>query len=86
MMNYNGHFSSGQSGFLRLHSTVTCSLKNTDDWYNGMDLEKLVGLVFIGRAPSLTRDQKTNGREDEEETGRERGRIIITIINIFKVG
>ena len=46
-MNDNGHFSSGQSGFLRLHSTVTCLLKNTDDWYNGMDLGKLVGLVFI---------------------------------------
>ena len=24
-----------------------CLLKNTDDWYNGMDLGKLVGLVFI---------------------------------------
>ena len=46
-MNDNGHFSSGQSGFLRLHSTVTCLLKNTDDWYNGMDLGRLVGLVFI---------------------------------------
>ena len=46
-MNDNGHFSPGQSGFLRLHSTVTCLLKNTDDWYNGMDLGKLVGLVFI---------------------------------------
>ena len=33
---------------LRLASaTVTCSLKNTDDWYNGIDLGKLVGLVFI---------------------------------------
>ena len=42
----NGHFSSGQSDFLRLHSTVTCLLKNTDDWYNGMYLGKLVGLVF----------------------------------------
>ena len=46
-MNDNGHFSSCQSGFLHLHSTVTCVLKNTDDWYNGMDLGKLVGLVFI---------------------------------------
>ena len=46
-MNDNGHFSSGQSGFLRLHSTVTCLLKNTDDWYNGINLGKLVGLVFI---------------------------------------
>ena len=46
-MNDNVHFSSGQSGFLGFHSTVTCLLKNTDDWYNGMDLGKLVGLVFI---------------------------------------
>ena len=46
-MNDNRHFSSGQSGFLRLHSTVTCLLKSTDDWYNGMDLGRLVGLVFI---------------------------------------
>ena len=30
-MNDNGHLSSGQSGLLRLHSTVTCLLKNTDD-------------------------------------------------------
>ena len=46
-MNDNGHFSSGQSGFLRRHSTVTCLLKSIDDWYNGMDLGRLVGLVFI---------------------------------------
>ena len=45
-MNEHGHFLSGQSGFLRLHSTVTCLLKNTDDWYNGMDLGKLVVPVF----------------------------------------
>ena len=46
-MHDNGYFSSEQSGFLRLHSTVTCLLKNTDNWYNGLDLGKLVGLVFI---------------------------------------
>ena len=46
-MNDNGYFSSGQSGFLRLHSIVTCLLKNIDDWYSGMDLGKLLGLVFI---------------------------------------
>ena len=33
--------------FCAFISTVTCLLKNTDDWYNGMDLGKLVGLVFI---------------------------------------
>ena len=43
-----------QSGFLRLHSTLTCLLKNTDDWYNGLDLGKLVGLVFIDLKRHLT--------------------------------
>ena len=46
-MNENGLFSADQSGFRRLHSSVTCMLKNTDDWYNGFDVGKLVGLVFI---------------------------------------
>ena len=46
-MNDNGYFSLEQSGFLCLYSTVTCLLKNTDDWYNGLDLGKLVGVVFI---------------------------------------
>ena len=46
-MNDNSYFSSGQSGFLCLHSTVTCLLKSTDDWYNGVDLGRPVGLVFI---------------------------------------
>ena len=45
-MNEN-NMSSNQSGFRRLHSTLTCLLKNTDDWYSGLDLGKLVGLVFI---------------------------------------
>ena len=46
-MDKTGQFSNNQSGFLRLRSTVTCLLKNSDDWYNGLDLGKLVGLVFI---------------------------------------
>ena len=46
-MKENGMFSGDQSGFLRLFSTVTCLLKNTDDWYNGLDLGRFVGLVFI---------------------------------------
>ena len=46
-MKDNGLFTSDQSGFLRLHSTLTCLLKMSDDWYNGLDLGKLVGLVFI---------------------------------------
>ena len=46
-MQDNGLFSSGQSTNLRLHSTVTHLLKNTDDWYIGLDIGRLVGLVFI---------------------------------------
>ena len=46
-MKENGLFTSDQSGFLRLHSTLTCLLNMSDDWYNGLDLGKLVGLVFI---------------------------------------
>ena len=43
-MNDDGYFSSEQSGFLRLHSTVTSLVKST---YNGMDLGKLTGVLFI---------------------------------------
>ena len=43
----NSLFSTDLSGFLRLHPTITCLLKSTDDWYRGLDLGKLVGLVFI---------------------------------------
>ena len=47
-MEKNGLFSTDQSGFLRQHSTLTSLLlKSTDDWYRGLDLGKLVGLVFI---------------------------------------
>ena len=46
-MKENSLFTSDQSGFLRLHSTLTCLLKMSDDWYNGLDLSKLVRLVFI---------------------------------------
>ena len=46
-MKENGLFTSDQSGFLRLRSILTCLLKLSDDWYNGLDLGKLVGLVFI---------------------------------------
>ena len=46
-MNDNGSFSFEQSGFLRLHSTVTSLVKSTDDWYNGMDLGELIGVVVI---------------------------------------
>ena len=46
-MKENGLFTSDQSGFLRLHSTLTCLLKMSYDWCNCLDLGKLVGLVFI---------------------------------------
>ena len=46
-MNDNGYFSSDQSGFLRFHSTVTSLVKSTDDWFNGIDLGQLKGVVFI---------------------------------------
>ena len=44
-MKENGLFSD-QSGLLRLHSALTCLLKVSYDWYNGLDLGKLVGLEF----------------------------------------
>ena len=43
----NNLFPSGQSAYRSLHSTVTHLLKSFDDWYNGLDLKKLVGLAFI---------------------------------------
>ena len=46
-MEENGHFTSDQSGFLRQRSTLICLLKMSDDWYNGLDLGKLVGVVFL---------------------------------------
>ena len=41
----NFFINSNQSGFRERHSTVTCLLKNTDDWYNGMDTGNLTGMV-----------------------------------------
>ena len=46
-LNSNGFLSTNQSGFRALHSTLTTLLKNTDDWYSGMDLGKYVGTVFV---------------------------------------
>ena len=43
-MNDNGYFSSDQSGFLCLHSTV---MSLVDDSYNGIDLGKLIGVDVI---------------------------------------
>ena len=36
-----------QSGFKALHSTVTCLLNNTDDWYVNMDDGKYTANIFI---------------------------------------
>ena len=43
----NGLLSTDQSGFRRLHSTVTFLLKNTDDWYTGLDSGQMLGMVFV---------------------------------------
>ena len=43
----NGLLSTNQSGFRRLHSTVTCLLKNTDDWYTGLESGQMLGMVFV---------------------------------------
>ena len=37
----------GQSVFRKNHSTLTCLLKITDDWYNGLDSGQMMGSVFI---------------------------------------
>ena len=43
----NNLFSFGQSPHSSLHSAVTHLLKNTDDWYSGLDLNELVGLTLF---------------------------------------
>ena len=42
-----GFLTSDQSGFRALHSSATCVLKCTDDWYSGMDEGLLTGLISI---------------------------------------
>ena len=42
-----GFLTSNQSGFRALHSSATCLLKCTDDWYSAMDEGLLTGLISI---------------------------------------
>ena len=37
----------GQSAYRKLHSAATCLMKNTDEWYRGMDNGCISGTVFI---------------------------------------
>ena len=37
----------GQAGFRELYSTVSCLLKNTDEWCKGIDTGQYLGSVFI---------------------------------------
>ena len=46
-LNDNYFINSNQSGLRELRSTVTCLLKSTDDWYNGMDTGNLVGMLIV---------------------------------------
>ena len=46
-LNGGGLLYKGQSGFRELHSTVSCLLKNTDEWYKGIDTGQFLGSVFI---------------------------------------
>ena len=49
----NGLLSPAQSAYRHFHSTVTHLLKNTNDWYSGLDTGKLVGHAFIGLKKSI---------------------------------
>ena len=53
-LNSHGFLLSNQSGLKTLHSTLTALLKNTDDWYSGMDFGKYVGTVFVELKRHLT--------------------------------
>ena len=46
-LNSNNLLPKEQSGFRKLHSTLTCLIKSTDEWYSALDNGQLVGLVLI---------------------------------------
>ena len=46
-LNSNNLLAKEQSGFRKLHSTLTCLIKSTDEWYSALDNRQLVGLVLI---------------------------------------
>ena len=46
-LNDNNLLSQEQSGFRTLHSTVSCLLKSTDDWYSAFDNSEIVGATFV---------------------------------------
>ena len=54
-LDHNGLLSPNQSGVRRLHSTVTCLLKITDDWYTGLDSGRMLGMVFVDLKRPLIR-------------------------------
>ena len=62
-MNDIDYFSFEQSGFLRLHSTVTSLVESTNDWYNGTDLGKLIGVVFFDILCQKLEYYGTQGRD-----------------------
>ena len=46
-LNSNNLLAKEQSGFRKLHSTLTCLIKSTDEWYSALDNGQLVVLVLI---------------------------------------
>ena len=53
-LNSNNLLAKEQSGFRKLHSTLTCLIKSTDEWYSALDNGQLVGLVLIDLKKPLT--------------------------------
>ena len=46
-LDHNSLLGPNQSGLRRLHSTVTCLLRNADDWYTGLDSGQMLGMIFV---------------------------------------